>query len=158
RNTVEICQFAMPLLAGIEMGDDGTFPDFTSCQRHGPKPIVLKGIYSQQVKFVTEYLQRKVNLSTESVAFLKPRGGNWFKTVKEALNAKKLKYVEITRMSEWPEGEENIALSTMYSAKGLEFDHVIIIGLSSEVTTHDPGPQDATLEKLRRLLAMAITR
>ncbi|WP_416221498.1 3'-5' exonuclease [Rhodoferax sp.] len=41
-----------------------------------------------------------------------------------------LEYVEITKSRDWP-GAENVALSTIHSAKGLDFDHVIIIGLDN---------------------------
>lgn len=158
RNTEEICRFALPLLAGLEIGDDGTFPDFNSCVRSGPLPLVLKGLYSQQVEFVLNHIASEIDLSRESVAFLKPLGGGWFDYLRGALRKRSLRFVEITREQEWPRGPENVALSTMYSAKGLEFDHVIVIGLNEEVTPHGADERDTTLENLRRLLAMAITR
>lgn len=164
RNTVEICQFAQPLLAGMEIGDDGTFPDFESCDRHGPKPIVLKGTYLKQLDYAIEYIDHNIDLTTDSVAFLKPLGGGWFKTLKARLTAASYRFVEISRQSEWPTGLENIALSTMHSAKGLEFDHVIILGLNAEVTpfgTDDDNEDNEEIDaesRLRRLLAMAVTR
>jgi superfamily I DNA/RNA helicase len=158
RNTKEICMFAFPLLKGLEIGDDGTFPDFDSCERCGPYPILIKGLYSQQVDYVLDHIEKNIDLSTESVAFLKPRGRHWFDTLKAALGNHGLKYVEITREAEWPTGPENIALSTMNSAKGLEFDHVFILGLNDEITPHGEGPEDTSLENWRRVLAMAITR
>ena len=157
RNTIEICQFALPLLKDMDIGDDGTFPDFNSCIRHGPKPLVIKGKYSEQANYVTRYLNN-VDLSRESVAFLKPKGGAWFDFIKRVLASSNREFVDITRQSDWPQSSSNIALSTMNSAKGLEFDHVIILGLSNGVTIHEPDPQDSTLHNLRRLLAMAITR
>ena len=51
-----------------------------------------------------------------------------------------------------------MALSTIHSAKGLEFDHVLVPGLNSEVTPHGEGDDDGTLESLRRLLAMGVGR
>lgn len=36
RNTVEIARFALPLLQGMHIDDDGTLPDFNSCERRGP--------------------------------------------------------------------------------------------------------------------------
>ncbi len=158
RNTVEICRFAQPILQGMDIGDDGTFPDFESCQNTGTKPVVLKGRYTGQLAYAIDYLKNRVDLSTESVAFLKPRGGCWFNEIKSALNRNSLGFVEITKKDEWPRGRENIAISTMSSAKGLEFDHVIILGFNEEVTPHGTDPDDATRSQLRRLLAMAITR
>jgi superfamily I DNA/RNA helicase len=158
RNTQEICSFVIPLLAGLEIGDDGTFPDFDSCTRSGLLPLVLKGLYSKQVDFVVKNILSKIDLRQESVAFLKPRGGAWFDYLKNELRKDSLSFVEITREQEWPRGSENIALCTMYSAKGLEFDHVIVLGLNEEVTPHGSDEGDTSLENLRRLLAMAITR
>lgn len=158
RNTGEICQFAAPLLTGLDIGDDGTFPDFQSCVRSGSIPLVIKGLYSQQVNYVLDYIESNIDLSNESVAFLKPRGGRWFRALKLALLNRKLGFVEITRRDEWPTGIENIGLSTMHSAKGLEFDHVFVLGLNDEVTPYSDEEGDSTFENLRRMLAMAITR
>jgi len=152
RNTIEICQFAFPLLRGLDVGDDGTFPDFKSCQRNGPKPLVLKGRYAKQAAFAIRYIQENVDLTRESVAFLKPKGGQWFDEIKRFLGAKGYPHVELTRLVEWPTGNENIATSTMNSAKGLEFDHVIILGLNAEVTEHQSDPQDESAAALWRRL------
>ena len=67
-------------------------------------------------------------------------------------------YVDITRQGEWPDGVQNIAFSTFHSAKGLEFDHVFILGLSNENTAHGEDALDDQLTTLRRLLALAVAR
>jgi len=64
----------------------------------------------------------------------------------------------MTRLDTWPANSPNIALSTMHSGKGLEFDHVFILGLSKEVLTHGDVDGDTRQETWRRTLAMAITR
>jgi DNA helicase IV len=158
RNTIEIAKFAMPLIEGIPIDDDATIPDFSQCENHGRKPIVLSGKFSGQMKFVVRYLRKEVNLNNESVAFLHPLGGGWFNFTKNAIDKAGFDYVELTRKSEWPQGIENIAFSTLYSAKGLEFDHVIIVGLNAEVMSHGENEDDDRLIKLRRLLAMGIGR
>jgi superfamily I DNA/RNA helicase len=158
RNTVEICAFASPLLADMDVGDDGTIPNLNSCDRHGPKPLVVKGRYAKQVDFAIKYIRENIDLSVESVAFLKPLGGNWFSTLKSKLSQSSLPFVDLTRSSEWPQGSENIALSTMSSAKGLEFDHVIILGFNEENAALTTDRDDDSSSRLRRLLAMAITR
>lgn len=158
RNTKQICKFAEPLLRSLDIGDDGAFPDFDTCVRNGPLPLVIKGLYSQQVDHVLNHITSNIDLSRDSVAFLKPLGSGWFKYLREALQKRGLKFVELTREGEWPTGPENIALSTMHSAKGLEFDHVVVLGLNDEVTPHGDETGDTAFENLRRLLAMAITR
>jgi len=158
RNTIEIALFAEPLIRGLPIDDDGTLPDFSRCQRHGRTPIVLKGRFRGQAGYVLGYIQNEVNLENESVAILHPLGGGWFNYIQQVIQRAGLNYIEITRESEWPEGDENIAFSTLHSSKGLEFDHVIIIGLNREVTIHGEDEEDDRLNMFRRLLAMGVGR
>jgi superfamily I DNA/RNA helicase len=97
-------------------------------------------------------------LATESVAFLKPRGGRWFEYLGQQLGLNAYQFVTLTREEEWPKTGGNIGLSTMYSAKGLEFDHVLVLGLNEEVTPVGVEEDDTSRSQMRRLLAMAITR
>jgi superfamily I DNA/RNA helicase len=64
----------------------------------------------------------------------------------------------LTRQSEWPTSSENVAISTIHSAKGLEFDHVLLPGLNQELTPHGPEDGDGSLEGWRRLFAMGVGR
>jgi DNA helicase IV len=157
RNTIEIARFAKPLLDGIPLEDDGTIPDFNQCDRHGPVPIVLRGRFAKQVDYALRYL-RSIDITQESVAFLHAKGGGYFIYLKQRLTAAARAYVEIARRADWPQGAENIALSTLHSAKGLEFDHVIVLGLNADVTPHGAEEGDDRLAALRRLLAMGIGR
>jgi superfamily I DNA/RNA helicase len=99
-----------------------------------------------------------VDLSNDSVAFLKPKAGSWFNQIRALLLANGLSFVEITREAEWPEGAENIALSTFHSAKGLEFDYVFILGFNDENTPYADAEVDDEVFVLRRLLAVAVAR
>jgi DNA helicase IV len=156
RNTVETAQFARGLLEGLTVDDDGTLPDLTRATRHGPMPLVLKGRYRGQLNAAMSYIASRIDLASESVAFLHPLG--WFKDLRARLPREGYRYEEITRERDWPTNDVNIVLSTMHSAKGLEFDHVIILGLNAEVTPHGEGVEDDRLATLRRLLAMAVAR
>lgn len=158
RNTIEIASFSSSITQGLTLDDDGCFSDFTQTTRHGRKPIVCKGLYSQQINFAINYIHEYVDLNSQSVAFLKPKGGYWFYELKRQLSKNNLKYVTITKNNIWPRGDENIALSTMNSAKGLEFDHVIILGLSSQNMDYYSNENDDQFLQLRRLLAVAISR
>jgi DNA helicase IV len=158
RNTVEIAKLAASLIEGLPLDDDGTLPDFKACTAHGPLPTVIRGRFGQQIDYVINQLNKNVNLKDESVAFLHPQGGGWFDETRRRLRAEGLSYVEMTRKSDWPQGVENIGLSTLHSAKGLEFDHVVIVGLNAEVTVHGQEADDDRLITLRRLLAMGIGR
>jgi DNA helicase IV len=158
RNSIEIARFATPLIQGLPVDDDFTIPDFSKCDRHGPIPQVLKGRFSGQAGFVVRYIRDNVNLETESVAILHPLGGGWFDFLKGRLDRAGFDYVSIQGESEWPDGNENIALSTLASAKGLEFDHVFIVGLDAQSLPDTSDEDYEQLIKLRRLLAMGIGR
>jgi superfamily I DNA/RNA helicase len=159
RNTKEIAAFARPLVDGIEVVEDGTLPDFTGCIREsGELPVVLRGKFSKQLNWAIEYLQSGALRADQTVAFLHPKGGGWFRAVRERLDAEGMDYSSLTRETDWPTGPEQIALSTMHSAKGLEFDHVILLGYNAEVVAHGAEDGDVMLDTHRRLLAMAVGR
>jgi len=159
RNTAEIAAFAAPIIEGITSGDvDATIPNLKGCTRHGQLPVVVVAKFSAQIAYAIDFIRSNVDLSKESVVFLHPKGERWFDATRVELSHVKLKFVEITRNREWPSGEENIALSTIHSAKGLEFDHVVLLGLNAEVLPHGSEPDDDGWNKLRRLLAMGVTR
>lgn len=159
RNTKEIAALALPLVEGITSADlDASVPDLEACDREGRIPEVLLGRFSAQIAYAVEFIQQNVDLENESVAFLQPKGGKWFDATRNALDQAGLGYVEITRDREWPTGPENIALSTIYSAKGLEFDHVFLLGLNAENLEHGNDQEDDDFIRLRRLLAMGICR
>lgn len=156
RNTRQIAAFARPLVEGIETVEDGTIPDFRGCVREGPEPFVLRGGYFLQVDWAIDYLRSGRIGGDETVAFLHPLG--WFRDLRQRLEQEDIPYTSLTREVEWPGGPEQIALSTMHSAKGLEFDHVLLIGYNAEVVPHGEEPGDSLMETHRRLLAMAVGR
>lgn len=158
RNTKQIAAFARPIVEGLAIDDDGALPDFEACDGDGPLPAVVAGRFSRQVDFIIGRLLETVDFGSESVAFLHPKGGGWFDYLRERLRKGGLPYAELSRSADWPAGPEAIALCTLSSAKGLEFDHVILPGLNSEVTPHGSDDGDAQFDSLRRLIAMGVGR
>jgi superfamily I DNA/RNA helicase len=157
RNTVEIARLASSLVRGLPADPDGVLPDEGACQEHGPRPEVVSGTFSEQIDYMLRQVHPSV-VSGETVAILHPRGGRWFDFTREKLRGRGMAFCELTRSREWPTGPELVALSTVHSAKGLEFDHVLMPGLSSEVTPHGDEEGDGTLDSLRRLVAMGVGR
>jgi superfamily I DNA/RNA helicase len=156
RNTKQIAAFAYPLVAGLPPEDDGTLPEFENSEREGPLPLVVCGRFSAQMRYVAKHIAELPE--GESVALLHAKGGGWFSHVRDVLNAAGIPFVEITRRSEWPQGSEETALCTMHSCKGLEFDHVVLLGLSAELMPHGSEENDTQLLTHRKLVAMAIGR
>lgn len=157
RNTVEIARLASSLVRGLPADPDGMLPDEGACQEHGPRPEVIVGTFSEQIDYMLNQVHPGV-VSGETVAILHPRGGRWFGFTRRNLHERGMDFCELTRSREWPTGPELVALSTIHSAKGLEFDHVLMPGLSSEVTPHGDEDGDGTLDSLRRLVAMGVGR
>ena len=158
RNTQAIAAFAHRLVENLPEDDDGTLPDFNACGRPGVKPLVVAGKYSAQLEVMLDRLDQVADLETQTVSILKPRGGGWFAEVRKVLRRRGIGFCELTRDNEWPTCPVSVALCTIHSAKGLEFDHVLMPGLSQEVTPHGLDEGDADLERLRRMLAMAVGR
>jgi len=157
RNTREIAAFIAPIIKGADLGGDfGALPAPENCTRSGPKPIVLEGLYNQQLDWAFKNIVSKIDLQNESVAFLHPKG--WFRDVKARLNAESIQYVNLTKLKAWPDNNVNVGLITMHSSKGLEFDHVIIIGLNQSMTPHGKDDGDVFLDHYRRLIAMSCGR
>lgn len=158
RNTVEIARFAASILLGVGIEGNGALPNLNAAKTNGPLPLLINGNYSQQTEYIIKHINKNIDLTKDSVAFLKPLGGKWFKTLEYSLTNYGMEFVDITRGAEWPEGSENIALSTFHSAKGLEFDHVFILGFNNENTPFADEEKDDQVLILRKLLAVAVAR
>lgn len=158
RNTKQIAAFASGILTGMTAEADGALPNLDAAKRVASRPIVLDGKFSQQAAWAISYIERYVDLDNETVAFLHPKGYGYFDALRGYLRSSKIKFVEISREAAWPEGDINVALSTFHSAKGLEFDHVFILGLSEDATGFADASLDDQATVMRRLLAVAVAR
>jgi len=157
RNTKQIAMFAANFLDGLEADESWTAPDYSSAVREGDKPLVLLGEYEDQVLYAISYIQDRIDLVGESVAFLHPK--LHFNLLKEQLDAQGMAWVNLRSEDEWPEGDVNIALSSLHSCKGLEFDHVIMIGLDGRFVDVPGAPNEYEMAaRMRRLIAMAVGR
>ncbi|QIZ52928.1 DNA helicase UvrD [Dickeya zeae] len=157
RNTKEIAAFAASVISGINVEADGALPNLNEANSSGNLPKVIIGFYNNQVQYALDYIKEIVDLKSETVAFLHPKG--WSGYLKKSLTSNGISFVDITRADYWPDDEDvNVAISTFHSAKGLEFDYVFILGLSNQSTAYPEELIDDQLLVLRRLLAVAIAR
>lgn len=162
RNTAEIARFARPLVADLPIdardgGDgNGELPDFKHCVDNGDRPRVLRGSYPNQVEWVIERILAGEFGEIDTIGFLHPKG--WFRDLMWPLKRVGLPFADITRVKTWPPGDERIALTTMHSAKGLEFDHVVILGYDGVTLDVGSDDEDDRLQQHRRMLAMSAGR
>ncbi len=157
RNTQEIAAFARPFVSGLPVDENGQLPDLDSASRRGPMPRVFAGSFSEQAQLIVQQLLG-TDLDSEDVGILHPRGYGWFDYLRRQLDENGLRYVELAGNRDWPVGPVNIGLSTLHSAKGLEFDHVIVCGVTGETAKASANEDDSNTQNLRRLLAMAFGR
>lgn len=157
RNTRQIASLAASIARGLGVDDDGSLPDPTACLRDGPLPTLILGRYGQQLDFVLAQL-RTIDLSRETIGFLHLKGGGWFDDLRFALTSAGFAYCELQGATVWPEDDANIGLSTFHSAKGLEFDHVFMIGLAASHTSYGEATNDDRYDAHRRLVAMGVGR
>ena len=157
RNSKETARLASSLVKGLPPDTDGVLPDESMCQESGVRPKVVEGTYSSQMDYMLNHVGPRLGVG-ETVAILHARGGGWFDCTREMLRQRSIPFCELTRKREWPTGPEMLALSTIHSAKGLEFDHVLMPGLSKELTPHGNEEGDGTLDSIRRLVAMGVGR
>ena len=121
------------------MDDDGSLPDPDACARSGPLPTVLKGRFASQLAYAVAKLAQ-IDLKNETVGFLHLKGGGWFDEIRTALTVSGNNYCELQGVNDWPENDTNIGLCTLHSAKGLEFDHVFMIGLAQSHASYGNAP------------------
>jgi len=157
RNTKAIARVAEAISAGLPIDDDASIPNADACETEGEKPTLLKGLYREQVQWIVRYL-RALDLENETVGFLHLKGGGCFGYLRTALNSAGLGYCDLQSAREWPSEGPNIGLSTFHSAKGLEFDHLILLGLAEEHASYGVDADDDRLDSLKRLVAMGIGR
>jgi hypothetical protein len=156
RNTKRIAALARPLVEGLPPDADGQLPDLDACESVGEMPVLVRVRFTAQMDYVVEFVSGLP--ADESVALLHPMGGGWFDEVRLRLDAVGLRYVDLQRRKTWPRGDEEVGLTTLLSAKGLEFDHVVLLGLEQQHLDHGADAEDTQLARHRRLLAMAIAR
>ncbi|HHQ4683030.1 TPA: 3'-5' exonuclease [Aeromonas veronii] len=161
RNTYEIADFALSLLnaSNISYDEDSTLPNIKEISRHGEKPFLIEGSFPNQIDWIINFIKKNVDLKNQTVGFLHPKGYGWFKFLESQLTAHGLDYEMISRNDNIMDNGINIALSTIHSAKGLEFDFVFIIGIEDRhFIFGEPDAEDSNYPTTLKLLAMAITR
>ena len=61
RNTREIALFASSLVRGLPPEEDGVLPNAEECQESGPLPKVIEGKYSEQIEYMLDQMQSRLD-------------------------------------------------------------------------------------------------
>jgi superfamily I DNA/RNA helicase len=148
RTTDEIRKWASQVLAGSKFDDldDGQndLNDYRSLL-HGREPL-LKGFktFDEEVNYLVEQLQRiEQQENTLSSSCLMLRTKSLIKSYSEALNALGIKTHQIHRSQADDLTTPGLRLATMHRVKGLQFEHVLLAGL-----TEDELPPKRILDRL----------
>lgn len=156
RNTKQISILAAKMLEGVDIGDDGVVPQYHNSTHTGEIPILLVGKFSKQMDYIVEKIRLYDSLEESCAILLK--SDNWTNEVRSRLLQEGIDYYSITRDDMWPEENINLVISTMHSAKGLEFDHVFMPGINNVLFANYSESDQEYEQQDRRLLAMAIGR
>jgi hypothetical protein len=171
RTTEENRQWAVRLLQGVDYDDlDGGFDDQAVYKSlmHGTEPqTALCDSFQSEVQAITEYLRHVRDTDgslrgTCLIARTKQLLGNYDGALQSAGFET---YVIQPRRAE-DRSKPGVRLATMHRAKGLEFDRVIVAGVSDGIVPHaralqgagDEVDRDRALRQERSLLYVAATR
>lgn len=156
RNTKEISLLAAKILESVTIDNDGVMPEQNASISSETIPLLLIGVFSKQINYMIQEIKEYLSKGESCVILFKSE--KWSQYTKRKLKENNIEFNSITRESEWPNNDINLVISTMHSAKGLEFDHVFIPGINSKLFPTSYPNGDEAIQQDRRLLAMAIGR
>jgi superfamily I DNA/RNA helicase len=169
RTTDETRKWATDILAGTTVDDlEGgvdTLKDYRSLM-HGESPII-RGFdnFEAEIEYLYHVLKElRGNKEKPNITCIVLRTDSLIKRYKE--NLKGIEIEQIGREQGENGERKSIKIATMHRVKGLQFDHIIIPGLTQEImpleTILRKSPDPATREELetkeRSLLYVAATR
>jgi superfamily I DNA/RNA helicase len=173
RNTKQILHAAYSMVRNVSFDDleddeDTSPPSPEFPQRSGPKPI-LKGFSNleEELKWVGGQIQERVRVrhvnSPGDIGILYMSGKQYASTIDRVMNSYGLPVSELRRDNAAAFFEESLVKRcTFYSAKGMEFKVVFLVGVADgTIPTNSILPDEAaedTARRERRLLFVAMTR
>ena len=166
RTTDEIRRYAVALLEGVEFDDMDAGEDSTKGYRslmHGDVPeLIVKPTFEEEVAAIAEWLGD----GDLSRACLVARTNQLVDRYAEALAARGIEIRKVQRSAADDASKPGMRVATMHRVKGLEYDRMVIAGVTDKVMplkSHVNRSGDAAVQREaelmeRALLYVAITR
>lgn len=165
RTTEEIRNFALAVLGGMEPDDLDEGKDSSKgylSHRHGPVPQAKSfKTFDQEVDAIAEFLGENPDAwKNYCVTTLSNRKVDDYRT---ALEERGFTTLVLKAQTQDDQSAEGVRLATMHRVKGLEFDKMVVAGLSAGVLPRNPSTDDETVRDEeersdRSLLYVALTR
>ena len=168
RTTEEIRKEAVQELQGIQVDDldEGRDDNFGyHSLLHGPKPLRFRAKdFNQEVSFITEYLQKKLQEGVQGRdCCIACRTHEYAEQLAKALEQKGIESAMV-QPEQGKQKNQGIRIATMHRVKGLEFEHMVIAGISEgrfplpPPSSLDSMAKERWLSRERALLYVAMTR
>jgi DNA helicase IV len=160
RNTRQIALAAASLMQSENEDNDISILDPEMIVSAGPEPVWARGRYSDQLAYLENRLST-IDIQNETVAILHIQNSSLVQLSARLTNSGyTCTVLQQDYIARYP--THGIFLSTLHSAKGLEFDHIFIIGYDDFFA---PGPHSlshretsAHISAHRKLLYTAMSR
>lgn len=156
RNTQQVARLSKALLEGMALDENGVMPTLDPDMPTGPLPVLLEGKFTDQLAYMLDRIKEAANRKETSAILIKAE--KWFDRTEKELGKAGIDFEKIVRAGEWPDRDVYVVLSTMHSAKGLEFDHVFLPGVNDQLFPAATQVGSEIADRDRRLLAMAVGR
>lgn len=161
RNPISIVRFAKSITKSNYWNQDSDMVEMQSQIAEGPKPILLR---FNSIDAEREWvINRAIDVGKISSVAIVCRNRSYLDTLYALLHGKHCNAVEINKDTPGFASEKKVYLTTYHSAKGLEFENVIVPYLSSDRfpdpdTVRDSLSLDETYADELKLLYVAATR
>jgi superfamily I DNA/RNA helicase len=159
RSTKQIVELALSLQKNDAIVNDDEFIMGRTPDKEGPKPVLIKSksAKEQDYKILQDVMQIRKESPEATIGILAEYWRS-LDRISRQLDNRKVEYQIIKKDNGNPK-ETGIKMTTFHSAKGLEFDFVIVIDLHDDNTDLKRDIDETVYwEYKRRLLYVAMTR
>jgi ATP-dependent DNA helicase Rep len=142
------CDSGDPIVALNEMLEDIDYLAWLHQQASSPLVAERR---MENIHFLIDSIRKTLSKTAEETLTEEPKT-----SLKDAIA--KLLLMDLLEQQEEADDSDRVQLMTFHAAKGLEFPHVIMIGVEEGILPHKNSVEDDNVEEERRLAYVGITR